>query len=159
MNEFLSPRDQTPLPTIGWCEWLALPMWGVDRVKVKVDTGARTSAIHAYHVERFRRDGKHVVRFVLHPRQRSKKFAVTAEAEVLEYRHVRSSNGQVTHRAVVVTEAVLGEHQWPIEVTLTNRDDMGFRMLLGRQAIRDRFVVDCAASYLQGIAFGSDRAS
>ncbi len=155
MNDDISPHDATQPPTIGWREWLALPQWGVTRIKVKVDTGARTSSIHAYHVERFKRDGKQLVRFVLHPRQRSKKLSLATEAEVLEYRHVRSSNGQITHRAVVVAEAVLGEHQWPIEVTLTNRDDMGFRMLLGRQAIRDRFLVDCSSSFLGGVIVGT----
>lgn len=143
-----TPAPKRPLPTLGWREWLALPELGVTRIKAKVDTGARSSALHAFDVEPFQRHGKEYVRFVLHPRQRSTRLSIPAEAEVLEYRNIRSSNGQVTERPVIVTEVQLGARQWPVELTLVNRDDMGFRMLLGRQALRHRFAVDPAASYL-----------
>lgn len=140
--------DSSSLPVLGWREWVALPELGVTRIKAKVDTGAKSSAIHAYDVEVFERDGKQLVRFVLHPRQQNTKVTINAEAEILEFRHVRSSTGHVTVRPAIVTEVSLYGKRWPVELTLVNRDDMGFRMLLGRQALRHRFTVDPAASYL-----------
>lgn len=142
------PSDSSSLPVLGWREWVALPELGVTRIKAKVDTGAKSSAIHAYDVEVFEQGGKQLVRFVLHPRQQNTKVTVNAQAEILEFRHVRSSTGHVTVRPVIVTEVALFGKQWPVELTLVNRDDMGFRMLLGRQALRHRFTVDPAASYL-----------
>jgi hypothetical protein len=142
------PSKGKTLPVLGWREWVALPDLGVARIKAKVDTGARSSAIHAFDVEYFEQDGKQLVRFVLHPRQQNTKVTINAQAEVLEYRSVRSSTGHVTERPVIVTEVSLFGKQWPVELTLVNRDDMGFRMLLGRQALRRRFTVDPAASFL-----------
>lgn len=139
---------QKPLPMIGWREWVALPDLGVARIKAKVDTGARSSAIHAYDVELFEQEGRQFVRFVLHPRQQNTKVTINAQAEVLEFRNVRSSTGHVTERPVIVTEVELDGRKWPVELTLVNRDDMGFRMLLGRQALKRRFLVDPAASFL-----------
>lgn len=144
----LSESSLKPLPLLGWREWLALPDLGVKRIKAKVDTGARSSAIHAFDVEPFEADGKEFVKFVLHPRQRNTHYTIEAQAEVLEYRHIRSSSGDVSMRPVIVTEVELCGKTWPVELTLVNRDDMGFRMLLGRQAVRHRFVVDPGASYL-----------
>jgi hypothetical protein len=147
------PKDtvQKPrLPVIGWREWVALPQLGIAFIKPKIDTGARSSSLHASGVEEFRRGDRTFVRFRVHPIQRNKDFGVKAEAEVLEYRHVKSSSGQKTRRPVIVTEIeVLGE-RWPIELTLADRDEMGFRMLLGREAIRGRFLVDTGKSYYGG---------
>jgi hypothetical protein len=117
---------------------------------VKVDTGARTSALHAFDVERFEREGAPWVRFVIHPLQRDVEIEQLGEAPLLDERWVRSSSGKQTRRPVILTTMVLGPHRWPAEVTLVRRDLMGFRMLLGRQAVRRRFWVDPGASYRFG---------
>lgn len=141
------PRERRP---VGWREWVALPGLGVAHVKAKVDTGARTSSLHAFDVERFRRRGRDWVRFCVHPIQRDTRTTIVAEVPVLEMRPVRSSSGHTTLRPVIVTDIeVLGE-RWPIELTLAARDEMGFRMLLGRQALRGRFVVDPGRSFVGG---------
>ncbi len=134
-------------PTIGWREWVALPGLGIDAIKTKIDTGARTSALHAYEVKRFRRKGKRFVRFYVHPLQRRRRPEVLCEARLIGERTVISSNGEPEHRYVIETDVQIGDRQWPIEITLTNRDEMSFRMLLGRQALRNRFVVDPGSSY------------
>ena len=143
-------QPKQPLPVIGWREWVALPDLGVQRVKVKVDTGARSSAIHAYDIERFRRGGRDMVRFRIHPLQRNDTKIVVAEAPVLDERHVRSSSGAADRRIVIETSVRLLGETWPIELTLATRDQMGFRMLLGRQAVRRRFWVDAGGSYYDG---------
>jgi hypothetical protein len=137
-------------PTVGWREWVRLPELGVRRIKAKIDTGARSSSIHAFDVERFRRAGREMVRFRVHPMQRSTKRTVVAEAELVDERKVRSSSGKAELRPVIVTEVELLGLRFPIEVTLAKRDAMGFRMLLGRQAVRRRFLVDPGRSYLGG---------
>jgi len=141
---------ENSLPAIGWREWVALPDLGVERIKAKVDTGARSSALHAFGIKPFERDGKPWVRFTIHPIQRESKTTIVAEAELLEYRHVRSSTGHQHHRPVILTRIELLGRIWPIELTLASRDAMGFRMLLGRQAVRGHFLVDPGASYLAG---------
>ncbi len=143
-------RNAERLPVLGWREWIDLPEFGCGKIKVKVDTGARSSAIHALNVEEFQKEGEAWVRFDLHPDQRSSKRTVTAEAKVLEYRNVKNSGGKATKRPVVMTTISILDDTWPIELTLTNRDAMGFRMLLGRQAIRRRFSVDPGGSYYGG---------
>ncbi|MBB3763794.1 ATP-dependent zinc protease family protein [Sphingomicrobium lutaoense] len=135
---------------LGWREWIALPDLGVDTIKVKIDTGAKTSAIHAFDVRPFERDGEEWVSFCLHPVQRHRLPSVECEARVLEKRHVRSSNGKQEERYVIKTKARIGKKSFAIELTLTNRDEMGFRMLLGREAINRRFLVDPGHSYLLG---------
>ncbi|WP_436794014.1 ATP-dependent zinc protease family protein [Actinospongicola halichondriae] len=144
--------DGATEPTvIGWREWVRLPdLAPDDAIKAKIDTGARTSAIHAWDIAHFQRDGEAWVRFSLHPRQRDDEHVVTAEARLVEQREVRSSNGEVENRCVVSTTLVLGDEQWPIELTLTKRDQMGFRMLLGRTAMAGRLRVDPGVSYRGG---------
>lgn len=132
---------------IGWREWVGLPDLGVETVKAKVDTGARTSSLHAFRARLFERDGEEWVRFEIHPHQRSAREARQVERPVVDHRTVRSSNGQVQQRPVIRTVVELHGRRWPIDVTLTNRDEMGFRMLLGRAAIRRRFLVDPARSF------------
>jgi hypothetical protein len=138
------------LPLIGWREWVALPELGVPRIKAKVDTGARSSCVHAWEIEEFSNDGEVWVRFLLHPIQRTIDETVRAEARLLEYRPVRSSTGHETMRPVIVTPVRLLGQTWPIELTLASRDEMGFRMLLGREAVRGRFLVHPGASFFGG---------
>ena len=146
----MSPRPD-PLPLLGWREWVALPRLGVRRVKAKIDTGARTSTIHAWDIEPFERDGVPMVRFRLHPKQRDTTIDILAEAPLHEMRSVRNSGGVEEQRPVVLTDVDLLGQRFEIELTLTSRDAMGFRMLLGRQAIRNRFAVDPGRSYCGGV--------
>lgn len=150
MNEKKPTRRRSDLPRIGWREWIALPDFGIDAVKAKVDTGARTSSIHALHIEPYESDGKSRVRFQIHPLQRDAHTTAAVDAEVIEYRHVRSSTGHASLRPVVVTTVRLYDVCWEIELTLTSRDQMGFRMLLGREAVRGRFLIDASKSFLAG---------
>jgi hypothetical protein len=135
---------------VGWREWVRLPDLGDFSIKAKIDTGARSSSLHAFDVETFRRRGVLFVRFRIHPRQRSIKKSLRSEARVLEFRAVRSSSGHLTMRPVIRTDLELFGQRWPIELTLANRDEMGFRMLLGREALRRRLIVDPGRSYVAG---------
>jgi len=135
---------------VGWREWVALPGLGVPRIKAKIDTGARSSSLHAFQVESFRRGGREWVRFVVHPLQRDSRRTIQAEAAVIERRKVTSSSGHATWRPVIRTVVELIGERYEIELTLARRDEMGFRMLLGREALRRRFVVDPGHSFLGG---------
>ena len=143
-----------PLPkkrakkTIGWREWVRLPDLHVGRVKAKIDTGARTSALHAFKIAPFTKDGASYVRFVVHPLQRLRKPEVPCVAVVIDHRSVTDSGGRAEMRYVIRTTLKMGTSRWPIEMTLTNRDQMGFRMLIGRQALRRRYLVDTGRSFL-----------
>ena len=143
-------RRSRPKTTVGWREWVALPDWGVEHIKAKIDTGARTSALHAFDFEPFERDDADWARFAIKPWQDSSSDVVVVEAPLLGRRNVRSSSGSAGTRPVVSTVVALASQVVPIEVTLTRRDEMGFRMLIGRQALRRAFVVDPARSYLGG---------
>ena len=138
------------LPVIGWREWVGLPDLGIKAIKAKVDTGARSSSLHAFDVQELSRDGVTWVRFQIHPVQRSRDRAVTAEVPVFAFRSVRSSSGKAAIRPVIITNVLVLGVTWPIELTLANRDEMGFRMLLGREACRQRFLVDAGKSYYGG---------
>ena len=142
--------DKGEAETIGWREWVALPDFGTPWIKAKIDTGARSSALHAFDLETFEREGSGWVRFEVHPWQRSSSDAVEVEVPVVDVRTVRSSNGTQERRPVVRTVLGLGERDLPIDVTLTRRDEMGFRLLIGRQSLRGRFVVDPARSFVAG---------
>lgn len=142
------PKPRPSLPVLGWREWVGLPGLGVPAVKAKLDTGARSSAIHAFDIRTFRRRGRRWVRFGVHPLQRDNELVLACEAEVVDERRVVSSMGTSQKRLVIVTDVAVGGAVWPIEVTLASRDQMGFRMLLGRQALAHRFVVDSGRSFL-----------
>ena len=132
----------------GWREWAQLPDIGVPWIKAKLDTGAQTSSIHAFDVTSFTRDGTDWVRFRVRPWQRSTDDDVVVECPVHDRRRVRSSSGHVEERIVVRMRLVLVGHDVTAEVTLSNRDEMGFRMLVGREALRHGFVVDPSRSFV-----------
>ena len=136
--------------TIGWREWLSLPELGVEHIKAKIDTGARTSALHAFSVRAFTKHGRKMVRFKIHPYQRRKDIVVECVAPVLDRRMVTDSGGHREQRYVIESLVKLGEQVWPIELTLTNRETMKFRMLLGRTAMKGKFIVNPGRSYLVG---------
>ena len=129
-------HKKTNLPVIGWREWIGLPDLGIKKIKVKVDTGARSSSLHAFNQRIFERDGEEWVRFEVHPVQRKCDEALEVEAKIAEFRSVRSSSGRASMRPVIITSVELLGITWPVELTLARRDEMGFRMLLGRQAFR-----------------------
>lgn len=141
-------RKRKVRPLIGWRELIELPELSPVPIKVKIDTGARTSALHAFDLEVEEIDGVAFATFDLHPRQRSSANAVAVRWPVQGYRRVRSSNGETELRPVIVTLARLGGIEWPIEVTLTTRDQMGFRMLLGRAAMRKHFLIHPGRSFV-----------
>lgn len=135
---------------IGWREWIAIPALGLPAIKAKVDTGARTSALHAFFVTPFEEGGRAFVRFGIHPLQRRADIEVTCEAEVADRRWVADSGGRRELRYVIEVPIQMGEFEWPVEITLTSRDTMLFRMLLGRGAIKARMIVDPQRSYVTG---------
>ena len=139
-----------PTAIIGWKEWVELPELQIPAVKAKIDTGARTSALHVFSLEEFQADGQRMVRFGIHPLQRRKDIQCFCEAPVLEQRRVKDSGGHYDKRYVIQTTAKLGAVSWSIDITLTNRDPMLFRMLLGRKAVENRFLINPGCSYLTG---------
>jgi hypothetical protein len=142
--------DPHPPLVAGWREWVSLPELGVGWVKAKLDTGARTSAIHAWDVREFERDGAEWVAFEIHPWQRSDLDPVLVELPILDRRTIRSSTGHEEERLVVAAMIRVVGRDLSAELTLTNRDDMGFRMLVGREAMRGELLVDPGRSYLGG---------
>jgi hypothetical protein len=133
---------------IGWREWVSLPELGIKRLKAKVDTGARTSALHAHQVECYQEHGINKVRFAIYPLRHFPEKAVICMSELLDIRWVTDSGGHREQRPVIKSLIKMADKTWPIEITLTSRDDMSFRMLLGRTAMQHQFVVDPASSYL-----------
>ncbi len=146
------PPHSNTITITGWREWVNLPGVGVPWIKAKLDTGARTSSLHAFDIEEIGTDAAPAVRFGVHPWQASDLDAVVVELPIHDRRSVRSSSGHLEDRIVVLMDVVLTGRTITIEVTLTNRDVMGFRMLIGREALRQGFVVDSASSFLGGRA-------
>lgn len=135
---------------IGWREWVGLPDLGIPHIKAKIDTGAKTSALHAYYVTPFDKDGQSWVRFGLHPLQKDSLTCIECEEPVKDIRSVTDSGGHSEERFVIATRLLINGLLLPIEVTLTDRENMRFRMLLGRGVLRRGFLVDSSKSFLLG---------
>ncbi len=136
--------------TIGWREWVQMPEFGVSEIKAKVDTGADNSSLHAFNIERSEREGVSYVSFEIHPRQRKHNPAIVCEAEVVMERKVRNPGGRTQLRPVIRTRLNIAGQEFETLINLTTRDEMTFRMLLGRRSIRKEFLVDPGRSYLGG---------
>jgi ribosomal protein S6--L-glutamate ligase len=134
----------------GWQEWVSLPELHLPKIKAKIDTGALTSSLHAYNIKYVFKNGIKFVTFEVHPLQRNNNIKLTCEAPLVEYRKVKSSSGIEQKRPVILTLIKIGSHSWPIEINLTNRDSMGVRMLIGRQAIKGKFLVNPSHKFLHG---------
>lgn len=135
---------------LGWREWLSLPVLKIPAIKAKIDTGARTSALHAFRLETYRANGLDMVKFDIHPLQKRTDIVLTCSAEIIDYRRVSDSGGHHEMRYVIKTPVSIGEAVWEIEITLTDRDTMQFRMLLGRTGLKGEALIDPEASYLTG---------
>lgn len=146
----MESEKNSELMTLGWREWVGLPQLGIEMIKAKVDTGARTSALHAFEVRTISGGPRPQVEFKLHPNQRDNETVIICRADVIDERTVTDSGGHKESRWVIETPMTIGPHTWPIEITLTSRDDMLFRMLLGRTAVKNRAVVNPSRSYLVG---------
>ncbi|GJL79697.1 MAG: hypothetical protein NPINA01_26860 [Nitrospinaceae bacterium] len=134
------------LDLIGWREWVSLPELRVKSIKAKIDTGARTSSLHVSYIKKIA--GSNTLQFIIHPDQDSSEPKIHATAIMIEERSVKSSNGASKIRPVIQTSVKLGGEMYTVELTLVNRDLMGFRMLLGREALKNRFLVDSGKSFL-----------
>jgi hypothetical protein len=143
-------NNSTQLPMLGWREWVALPVFNIERIKAKIDTGARSSALHAFIIDPYQRGGASWVMFAIHPLQKNSDVIVECHAQVKDRRLVSDSGGHKQRRYVIDTQLMLGNFIINAEMTLTNRDSMRFRMLLGRTAMNAQFIINPNASYLQG---------
>jgi len=140
----------TQLPLLGWREWVALPQLNIEHIKAKIDTGARSSALHAFALEPYRKGGQRWVMFAIHPIQKHSDRIIECHAPIKDRRFVSDSGGHKQRRYVIESQLLLGQSLISAEITLTNRDNMQFRMLLGRTAMNGRFIIDPSASYVQG---------
>lgn len=141
-------KKKRKLGSIGWREWVTLPELGIENIKAKIDTGARTSALHAFALRPFTENGRDRMAFDIHPVQHNIDVVMTCVADIIDKRWVTDSGGHSEERFVIQTPMTLCDQTWPIEITLTERDSMLFRMLLGRSAIRKRFLVNPGRSFL-----------
>lgn len=147
-NEVKPKKILRKYPIIGWREWVGLPLLGISTIKAKIDTGARTSALHAFSLEPFNENGISKIRFAIHPFQHNIDNIVYCVADIVDRRFVTDSGGHEEERYVIQTLITIAGQTWPIEITLTERENMLFRMLLGRSALRKRYIVNPARSFL-----------
>jgi hypothetical protein len=140
----------TQLPLLGWREWVTLPELNLKHIKAKIDTGARSSALHAFALEPYRKSGQRWVMFAIHPEQKHTDTIIECHAPIKDRRFVSDSGGHKQRRYVIESQLMIGQSLISAEITLTNRDNMQFRMLLGRTAMNGNFIIDPSASYLQG---------
>jgi hypothetical protein len=133
---------------VGWREWIGLPGLNIDNIKAKIDTGAKTCALHAFYVEPYEKGDETWVRFGIHPYQDDLDFSVECHAPLVDRRVVTDSGGHKEERYVIRTKIQMGEQVFETDMTLTDRETMKFRMLVGRNALNTRFVVDPVKSYL-----------
>ena len=143
-------NENNNLKIVGWREWVRLPDLGVKWIKAKIDTGARSSSLHAYDIEIVDGEDAQKVKFKVQPLQNNRVRVIEACLPVSEFRKIRSSNGQSTTRPVVRTQLVMHGSRYDIDLTLFDRTKMGFRMLIGREALGGRFIVDSNQSYCGG---------
>lgn len=135
---------------VGRSEWCSLPQLGIPAIKAKIDTGAKTSAIHAFDICSEIIHHKHYVNFKVHPLQGDTRITVSCQALIADERYIMSSNGHKEHRYIIMTDIQLGEHVYRLELSLSNRDPLTFRMLLGREALNKRMIVDPSLTCQQG---------
>jgi hypothetical protein len=159
MHQTLSDSQPADRPMIGWRERVSLPELGIDRITAKTDTGAFSSSIHAFDIEPSQRDGEKWVSFSVLPSRRDPDYVLRCEAKVSDQRRVKSSDGHSSMRYFIRTAMRIGEKVLDIELSLADRGSMGYRMLMGRTAIRGNFVIDPAASYLTSKKSAQQRAS
>ncbi len=143
-------KPKTAQQAVGWREWVALPDIGIDEIRAKIDTGARTSAIHAWNIERVERDGLPWLRFDIIPSTARGSRRVACLSPLVDERDIRNSGGAVERRFIIVTMLRLGGAEWTVELSLANRDEMGYRLLLGRTALSRRVIVKPGSSFLLG---------
>lgn len=148
MNE--KSNQQQDVEIIGWREWVSLPKLGIPHIKAKVDTGARTSALHAFKLNPYKEKGRQRIKFSIHPLQKDMETVIDCDTEVADIRWITDSGGHREKRYVIQTPITIGTKEYDIEITLTNRDTMQFRMLLGRNGIKPHFIVNPAISYAIG---------
>jgi ribosomal protein S6--L-glutamate ligase len=149
-HKTLVDKSKSPRLQIGWREWCALPKLHIPAIKVKIDTGAKTSALHAWDLATFHRQGELFVQFIVHPLQHDITLTRSCVARVIDQRTITSSSGQKELRYIIATPVLLGEMTWEIEISLTNRDSLSFRMLLGRDALKNHVIVDPGKTMQQG---------
>lgn len=135
---------------IGWREWISLPELNIVKIKAKIDSGARTSSLHAFDIQEKMRATQKMIHFKIQPDKDVPDWVVSCQVPLLEYRKVKSSNGHSELRPVIVSTINLMYETWPIELTLTDRTVMGFKMLLGRESLRKRFLIDTGKSFCAG---------
>jgi len=143
-------QQVTNIIELGWREWVALPNLNLPAVKVKVDTGAKTSALHSFDIQRYRSNNIDMVKFLVNPVQKNTQLVVECHSPILDQRAVIDSGGHKEVRYVIESLISIGNKSWSIELSLTNRDTMQFRMLLGRRAMEQCAIVKPGASYLNG---------
>lgn len=146
----------TQLPLLGWREWVTLPELNLHHIKAKIDTGARSSALHAFALDPYRKGGQRWVMFAIHPEQKHNDIVIECHAPIKDRRFVSDSGGHKQRRYVIESSLIIGQSLINAEITLTNRDNMQFRMLLGRTAMNGHFIINPNVSYAQGNPFEVD---